>query len=160
MNRWMKGVMTVIAFLTAGMFISGAVDAQTALWNNVARHLDYMGYDCVVKDEGQRLYCSARKQTPGFSIKRHGGGLLIISYWSGTEYAKQNRAAFLNLVNTFNFMAVATRYYVDKDSDLALEVWLPGEYEKTSFTNAIEKFNGDWEEVKRRFSPAIQQFIR
>ena len=160
MNRQMKGIIAVIAFLTAGVIISGTLEAQNALWNNVARHLDYMGYNCVVKDGGQRLYCSNQKQYPNFSVKRQSGGLLIISYWSGSEYAKQNRAAFLNLVNTFNSMAVATRYYVDKDSDLALEVWIPGEYEKTSFTNAVEKFNRDWDEVQRKFSPAIQQFIR
>lgn len=160
MNRKFRGIVTVASFLAAGAILTGSVNAQAALWDNVARHLDYLGYNCTVKDEGQRLYCSTRRNYPSFSIKKHGGGMLLISYWSGSEYAKQNRAAFLNLVNTFNSMAVATRYYVDKDSDLALEVWIPGEYEKASFTNAVEMFNRDWDEVQRKFSQAISQYIR
>jgi len=160
MNRKVKGMLAVAVFFAVGVMLAGTSQAQSALWENVSRHLDYLGYNCVVKDEGARLYCSTQKHYPNFSIKKQSGGMLLISYWSGSEYGKQNRCAFLNLVNSFNAVSVATRYYIDKDSDLALEVWMPGEYEKNSFTNAIEKFNRDWDEIQRRFGQAISQYIR
>ncbi len=155
-----KWLPLVAILLVSGLIVADTSSAQDALWNQITNHMSYLGYRCVPKDDGKRLYCATDKHYPNFSLKRQSNGMLIVSYWTGSEYAKQNRAAFLNLVNSFNLLAVATRFYIDRDSDLALEVWIPGEYEKNSFTNAVENFNRDWDRVQSKFGEAILKYIR
>ncbi len=162
LSRKIKGSLVIIMFVITGVFFTGMTQAQNegALWTEIIKHLDYLSYKCVVKDEGRRLYCATQKHYPNFSLKKQSGGMLMVSYWTGSEYAKQNRSAFLNLVNSFNLLAVATRYYIDKDSDLALEVWVPGGYEKEAFSSAVENFNRDWDRVQQKFGQAILKYIR
>ncbi len=159
-KRNFKWFLLIAALLCSGIFVSDTTRANEAMWTQITTHMSYLNYRCVVKDEGKRLYCATDKHYPNFSLKKQAGGLLIVSYWTGSEYAKQNRAAFLNLVNSFNLLAIATRYYIDRDSDLALEVWVPGDYEKQSFTNAITEFNRDWDRVQQKFGEAILKYIR
>jgi len=159
-DRKLKGLLMVLIMLAACFSIKGISTANPALWNQITNHMSYLGYRCVVKDEGRRLYCATQKHYPNFSIKEQSGGLLLVSYWTGSEFAKQNRAAFLNLVNSFNLLSIATRYYIDRDSNLALEVWVAGGYEKESFTSAVENFNRDWDRVQTKFGQAILKYIR
>ncbi len=162
MNRtFLRASMIAIVFITS-VYFGNQASAQTASFQQMKNHLSYKGYKCNVDVQGKfsRLRCETDKQYPNFSVRPQSGGYLLSSYFSGSQYAKRHRAAFLNLVNNLNVLAITTRYYVDRDTDLALEVWIGGEYERQSFESTLENFNGDWDRIFSKFGDEIRTFLR
>jgi len=145
--------------LAGASFLAHGADQGNDM-KQMADHLAFMGYACTIEDEGKKLQCTTDKPTPNFTVRQQNLGFLIAAIFKGNEQAKEQRAAFLNLVNEFNILSIATRYYVDKDTDLALEVWLPGGYRRDDFTNAIDNFNNDWSRVVSKHEPELKKFIK
>jgi len=163
MNRILLKLSVFAIVLITGIYFGTSVSAQGVPFQQMKDHLSYKGYKCEVDVQGKfsRLRCTTEKAYPNFSVRPQSGGYLVSSYFSGSQYAKRHRAAFLNLVNNLNVLAIATRYYVDKDTDLALEVWLPGDYyNKQAFETSIENFNSDWDRIFSKFGDEIRTFLR
>ena len=163
MNRKLTKTALLAVILMSSFYFSNYLSAQQAAFTQMKNHLSYKGYKCEIDVQGKfsRLRCVTDKAYPNFSIRPQSGGFLISSYFSGSQYAKRHRAAFLNLVNNLNVLAIATRYYVDKDTDLALEVWMPGEnYDKTGFDGTIDNFNSDWDRIFAKFGDEVRLFLR
>jgi len=155
--------LSIVATILFTSIYFGNLGAQTAAFQMMKNHLSYKGYKCSIDVQGKfnRLRCETDKAYPNFSVRQQSGGFLLSSYFSGSQYAKTHRAAFLNLVNNLNVLAIATRYYVDRDTDLALEVWIPGEnYDKQGFDSTIENFNTDWDRIFSKFGDEVRQFLR
>lgn len=163
MNKATRNVIIIALVVIAGVYFSNMGSAQGAAFQQMKDHLSYKGYKCEIDVQGKfsRLRCSTEKAYPNFSIRPQSGGYLLSSYFSGSQYAKRHRSAFLNLANNLNVLAIATRYYVDKDTDLALEAWIPGDtYNKQAFDATIENFNSDWDRIFSKFGDEIRTFLR
>ena len=151
--------LAMLMALAGACFLAHGAD-QTNDIMQMADHLAFMGYACKVEDEGKKLQCTTDKPTPNFTVRQQNRGYLISAIFKGNEYAKEQRSAFLNLVNEFNILSIATRCYVDKDTDLTLEVWLPGSYRRDDFTNAVDNFTADWTRVVSRHETEMKKFIK
>ena len=101
-------------------------------------HLEFLGYDVSDNDERLRV---THAQNLNFSLKKFRGGVLITTFFGGSEYGKNNRGSFLALVNKLNQGAVVARYYVDSDGDMVIEGYCPGEYNKKTFSAFLDAFN-------------------
>jgi hypothetical protein len=163
MNKSFLKVAAFALILVACAYFGNYASAQNAAYQQMKNHLSYKGYKCDIDVQGKlsRLRCTTDKAYPNFSIRPQSGGYLLSSYFSGSQYAKRHRAAFLNMVNNLNVLAITTRYYVDRDTDLALEAWIGGEvYERSSFEATIDNFNTDWDRIFSKFGDEIRTFLR
>jgi hypothetical protein len=137
---------------------------NTAAQNNdfaqISDHLGYLEYKCTLEQEGSRLRCVTEKSDPNLTIKKQSNGYLIRSSYISSEYAKKNKPPFLDAINNFNSIAIATRYYADEEIDFIMELWLPGGYRKDDFSNAIKYFNYDFEQIKKKYKKELDQFLK
>ncbi len=157
--KWAISCLAVLMTLAGASFLAHGADQGNDM-KQMADHLAFMGYACTIEDEGKKLQCTTDKPTPNFTVRQQNLGFLIAAIFKGNEQAKEQRAAFLNLVNEFNILSIATRYYVDKDTDLVLEAWLPGVYRRDDFTNAVDNFNNDWSRVVSKHETELKKFIK
>ncbi len=153
-------LLLMLVLACAGLLPAGRLAAQNEDFTRMSDHLGFLGYRCAVEEGGKKLRCVTEKANLNFSINRQSGGYLIASFFRGSRYARENLNAFLNLINNFNNAAVATRYYLDADGDLAMELWLPGAYIRDDFGNAIENFNKDWSRLMRKYGDEVKQFLK
>jgi len=122
-------------------------------------HLEFLSYTCTMKNE-KNMYCKTSAIDPNFSLKKQSGGYLIQAFYTGSEKAKKERTAFLNFVNKCNTIAISTRYYIDKDTDLAMEVWFSGGYEKKAFANVLKQFNSDYIRIKTKYKEDFSYYLK
>ena len=102
-------------------------------------HLEFIGYTVSVNDDG--IVNAKHPNDLSFSMKEFKGGVLCAGYFGGSDHAKGNQGAFLQLVNELNLNAAAARFYIDSDGDLAIEGYYPGAYEKKRFGVFIDVYN-------------------
>lgn len=140
-----------IALLMLGTGTVSAAPPDNA--SDVIEHLEFMGYEVSMNDERIR---AVHNENINIMLKKFQGGILTVAYYGGSQYADDNRGAFLNLINTLNQKAVSARFYIDGDGDLAIESYYPGKYNRQGFSAFLKAFNleqsnlsGELDELQR-----------
>ena len=132
MNRFLGTL--VLCFALA----QGALADLPDKADEIGKHLEFLGYTVQPKDD--RLIAKHPKYF-NFYLKSFAGGILLTAYFTGSEYAKQHQGEFYALANELNKGSAVARYYVDQDTDLIIEAWYPGGYERVQFGVFIDGFN-------------------
>jgi len=105
------------------------------------QHLETMGYQVVPNGENLEL---THPRNPGIRLHPFYGGMRAIGYFAGSDYGKSHRDEWLPLINKFNQLAVAAKFYVDEDGDLAIEGYYPGDYKPQAFGLFLDAYNEDF----------------
>jgi len=134
----MKTTALALAGLLAFSTLAGA--AQIPNVQEIVDHLKFMGYQVTVGEDQDKIEVTHPVHL-NFLLRPFRGGLLISTYFIATEYGKANRAEFVEFANELNVEAAAARYYIDKDGDLAIEGYYPGDYDKSRFQVFLDAFN-------------------
>jgi hypothetical protein len=135
-------LLTLLILLASG--ISPLLAAPPENSGDVIKHLEFMGYEVSMDDE--RILAN-HSSNLNILIKSYRGGMLVTSYFRGTEYGQSNKSSWLTLINELNQNAAAARYYVDNDGDMAIEAYYPGDYNKKSFSAFLDAFNLDRDQL-------------
>jgi len=106
--------------------------------SDVVRHLEFIGYNVSMNSE---RISAKHPENPNILIKKYQGGMLFTTLHGSNDNGKRNRDKLLALVNELNSEAVVARYYIDKDGNMWIEGYYPGNYNKNSFSTFIEKYN-------------------
>ncbi|MGA9115493.1 MAG: hypothetical protein WB626_01820 [Bacteroidota bacterium] len=104
----------------------------------LVEHLEYLGYE--VTTDTTRVIAKHTRYL-NLVIRKFRGGLLVTSWYKGNAYAADNRDDFKSFVNDLNVEAVAVRFYVDRVSDMMIEGYFPGVYDKTHFAAFLDAYN-------------------
>ena len=105
---------------------------------DIIKHLEFEGYD--VSMDSNRIKATHSREL-NVLLQKYRGGMLVTAFFGGSDYGKQNRGEWLVLINKLNQGAAAARYYIDKDGDMAIEAYYPGEYNKKAFSAFLDAFN-------------------
>jgi hypothetical protein len=111
----------------------------------IINHLEFLGYT-VTADKDSLLAKHTKEWN--ISVRSYQGGILIAAFLEAEKKAKEDRGAFLEMINALNKEAKACRYYADKDGDLAIEAYYPGSYDKARFGTFIDVWKADSDELK------------
>lgn len=108
----------------------------------IAGHLEFLGYE-VSEDGGVTRALHSRRWN--LLMKEYKGGVLFTSFLGGNDFAKRgrNRQAYLEFINTMNHRASVARFYIDDDSDLVMEAFWAGDYDKVNFGEFMELWDAD-----------------
>ncbi len=123
----------------------------------VSTHLSFLGYEVSCDDEDQ-IYRAIHPVRTNFLFWKYRGGILLTSFYKSTRTAQTEYAGYLNQINTLNQEAAVCRFLADKENDLRLEAWFPGNYDKTTFGIFMESWHGD-SDLLRRLSPDLADFL-
>lgn len=115
-----------------------AVAAPPEKSQEIMEHLEFMGYEVSANTKKIK---AQHNEHLNINIKKYRGGMLITAYFGGSDYAKKNLPEFYKTLNKLNKQAASARYYIDSDTDLVLEAYYPGEYNKKNFSAFINAFN-------------------
>lgn len=124
MKRW-------IIFVLALIGIAGFLSAQDTL-EEMADHLTFLGYE--VDFDGE-VITADRSDAAEIVIEYYDKGVLFWAYWPAEMGI--DRSEFIESVNNLNYNASASRYYIDDDGDLVIEMWLPDHYDKKLFADSV-----------------------
>lgn len=130
-----------LTFVAVSALVAGTVQAalpQKA--DELKSHLEFLGYEITISDEVMR---ATHPTNLNVVLKGFRGGILVQSYLTASDYAKEHPTELMRFANTLNENATVARMYVDKDGDLALEAWFPGQYEKARFSLFLEEWHKD-----------------
>ena len=108
----------------------------------VRRHLEFLGYETT--DEGEGRIAAKHASKPNFVARDFHGGCLLSAYFKAAPPALQNRAAYLEAINSINAPATIARFYADSDSDLAMEAFYSFPYERSAFGHFMELWDQDF----------------
>jgi len=129
---------TIIALLFLSL---GAVGLKAEVFkgsDDYKKHMEFLGYEVTPK---KKTLQAKHGQFLNVWLKQYQKGILVIGYFGRNEKTKQYVAGFHKLINDLNKGASAARYYEDKDGDLAIEAWYPGNYERVRFGIFMDAFN-------------------
>ena len=144
---------TLPLLLLAGLLAPGQAKAQlpeTA--TDFANHLEFLGYEVV--ENASNL--TARHDTKlDILLQSYQGGVLIQSF---IEVVK-DRPLALSTANLLNLGAAVTRFYLDSDGDLAIEAWLPGEYDRGRFATFLDAWDADTMGQFRAHADEVRQLV-
>ena len=152
----MKNFAALLLALTLIAMGSVAQAAAPANAKAVKQHLEFLGYNVI--EEGD-LMAAVHNDYLNIAVQGLRGGILVTAPVGTTPYAKSHRNEFLDLINDLNAVAVAARYYIDKDGDLAVEGYYPGEYNKATFELFMREFHGAMNQMAERVS-TMTKFIK
>jgi hypothetical protein len=108
-------------------------------------HLEFLGYQCDVIDQGLRAR-HASNITLLFTYAR--GGIQIQTAFPGnsTEMDSVKRFALLNKLNE---AARVARFFWTEKGNLFVSAWMPGLYDKTRFAALMESWHDDIETLRK-----------
>jgi hypothetical protein len=122
-----------------------------------------VGYKCIPKPEDGDLFLHCEipgTEKPDFRIHEYNGGFRVFTFYISREEVTYESEALRNLVNEMNENALISRYYIDKDADVAAEFWYPLKtYDKNIFSVMMESFFQDWTSSIEKFSEKFQQLF-
>lgn len=127
------------------------------LMDQVSTHLSFLGYEVSCDDEDQ-IFRALHPVRTNFLFWKYRGGILLTSFYKATAAARTDYGEFLSNINTLNQEASVCRFLADKERDLRLEAWYPGNYEKTTFGVFMESWHDDTE-LLRRHGPELADFL-
>lgn len=133
-TKWAYGLACLVA-VSAGQ--AAVINNRDALVN----HLKIAGYEVEIRDN-ETLTVKSRTE-PNFIIRGTDEGLLFRCFFGGSNKAKANRTGFVGFVNQLNEKAMLVRYYVDSDTDLAIEALFPGDYDQRLLTIFLNSWRKD-----------------
>lgn len=110
------------------------------LMKKVCTHLEFMGYNIQIDEKVTKAKHDSRLN---ILLRDFNGGILLTAFFSGNDFAKRDRAGYLEFINGMNQKAAVTRVYADRDNDLAFEGWYPGMYDKAAFGTFIDLWDHD-----------------
>lgn len=117
---------------------------KQASMNQFATHLRFVGYDVRVEDE---VLIANHPSKPTVLVLVYSNGAILRSFFTHNSEASRNPLGFLELINGLNQKALVTRYYADKDSDLAYESFYASEYSQTNFARFLELWDIDFQSM-------------
>ena len=108
------------------------------LLNQVAEHLQYLGYSIEAHTPGEGLRAD-HKQRYGVILKSFQNGLLLRTYFD----TRANASQMSLFANTLNQEAVVARFLLAKDGFFVMEGWYAAPYDRAGFANFMEAWQQD-----------------
>lgn len=108
--------------------------------DQMVTHLEFLGY---VPDRQEAFIRLTHTKYLNFVLKEFGGGVLLSDYFIGNAHAKETRPEFVDFVNKMNQQATVARFYLDDETDLVVEAWLPAFYDKAIFAATMDAWQRD-----------------
>jgi hypothetical protein len=125
---------------------------------DIAKHLEFLGYQVKVDDHVIQALHPARRHF-NMVIKKYRGGMLVDTFFRGSDYGKSHMDAWLTLINKLNKKAAAARYYIDDDGDMIIEGYYPGEYNKQAFATFLDAFDLERSHMVE-FATEIKMYVK
>ncbi len=134
-----------LCFILACLLFIPSFPAMAQVFDGSDRfreHLSFLGY--AVEEQADNDQLVARHDSHANVVMRSfGGGVLLQSFYTMKRDREGLRATALELINRFNEKAKLTRFYIDKDGDLAIEALFLIEYDREDFGLFMETYNDD-----------------
>lgn len=137
----------VAIFIVMGMAVFSGSEvswAKSPSKDPVVSHLEYLGYECDVLEEGIRARHDSKLPV---IVQYFRGGIKVQTGFRGTELKKNEISRF----TTTNFLSASTRIahlYWNQDGHLFMDAWMPGLYEKTRFSVFMEAWEEDAQNIR------------
>jgi hypothetical protein len=103
-------------------------------------HLEFLGYTIEKREKSHR---ATHDRYLNFTYRPFQGGTLFSMFYEGSDFAKSNPLLFHAWNGGLNAKAVCARFYIDSDGDFVMESWLPGRYDKQTFSTFVEQWQAD-----------------
>lgn len=113
--------------------------------DQVRRHLEFLGYETT--DEGEGRIAARHATKPNLVARDFHGGCLLSAYFKAAQPAFQNRAGYLDAINSVNSPATIARFYADSDGDLAMEAFYSFPYDRNAFGQFMTLWDQDFVRV-------------
>lgn len=126
MTRYLTIFVTLMMICASSAFCSPPDNADA-----VIKHLEFLDYTIKFSDKNNII--AKHSSHLNCVIKKYRSGILFTSLIGANENGKKNQSSIYPLVNMLNKKAAASRFYLDKDSDLIIESYYPGAYNKETF---------------------------
>jgi hypothetical protein len=121
---------------------SGQAGELPAVLAPFVEHLRFLGYQ--VTPEGALLK-AVHDRSLNFTLREVSGGAMLLCYFEGKQ--SQIDLPRLEFVERLNQAATSARYYWDDESDLMVEAWFPGVYDRERFAVFMEAWRADGDRV-------------
>lgn len=132
--------------------------AEKSTTKDIVKYLNENGYECNSDPAG----INARTKRPvlNIHIKFLNDGILFTSVLNIKDNQKSKTEEIYSLVNDFNLDAVAIRYYVDRDLDVLVEAFFPGQFDKFRFSTFVTKWETEFISLVGEKRELIQKYIK
>jgi hypothetical protein len=133
MKNLLRTLLLSLALVSYGVYAAPPENAR-----EIQEHLEFNGYTVEVND--QRMLAKHASK-PNISLRKYNAGILLTSTYIGTDEGHNSRRRMIEIANSLNIDAVAARFYIDKDTDLIVEGYYSGVYDKEAFGIYLDKYN-------------------
>jgi hypothetical protein len=110
----------------------------------ILKHLEFLGYKASMDS---KHIVAKHPEHLNFYLKKYRGGMLFTSFFTSNAQGKKHRNDLIRIANELNKNAAAARYYIDKDGDLAIEGYYPGDYERQRFGIFLDTYNAESDNI-------------
>jgi hypothetical protein len=119
---------------------------MSAELDQIAGHLEFLGYAISADDEGRVV--ARHPSKPNLVVRDYRGGCLLTAYFTAGAAAGEDRAGYLDVINSLNSPATVARFYADDDDDLAAEAFYNLPYDRASFGRFMDLWDQDFDRAR------------
>lgn len=128
---------------------------MSADMDQVARHLEFLGYTVSTEQEGRLIATHTSK--PNLVARDYKGGCLLTAFFGADTGAKRKRQGYLETINSLNSPATVARFYADSDGDFATEAFYNYPYDRAAFGRFMDLWDQDFSRV---ITSDIAQYLK
>ena len=120
----------------------------TSPMEQIGSQFEALGYTVIRKVSGADGVLMARhRKKKNMALRMRNGSVLCTSIFHSTDFAKEDRAGYLDFINAVNQEVAIARVYADYEADLLFEAWLPDKLDITTLGTFLELWNDDIDQL-------------
>lgn len=151
---WMKLTLVVLTMLCGLVWRGAYSEASDQSKDPVIAHLEFLGYECDVLNEGIRARHSSRLS---LLVTHSWGGIKIQTGFRGVTGKLDDIARFQTL-NAVNASVRVAHFYWTTEGHLFAEAWIPGLYDKGRFAALLEAWEYDMQLLRESY-PKLKAYL-
>lgn len=121
----------------------------------VGNHLRFLGYEVSIED---RILFARHPTKSNIMVQVFIEGILMLTIFNCTDTAREDRAGYLELINSANEGAGVVRYFADRNSAFFIQAWYTGDYRQVDFGRFLELWYKDIEKLGKL--PGVERYLR
>jgi hypothetical protein len=137
------------------LLLSNRYASADSAYDPIIAHLDYLGYQCDMVEQGVRARHSSKLH---IVVSYHKGGILVQTAFPG-KASEEDLAKRHSIVNGVNLRTQVSHAAWTTEGHLFVSAWMPGLYDKNRFALFLDAWERD-SQVLREIAPDLKPYLK
>lgn len=144
-----------VVVLLLSLLVTHRYAAADSAYDPIVAHLEYLGYQCDMVEQGVRARHSSKLH---IVVSYHKGGILVQTAFPG-KGSEEDLSKRHGIANGVNLRTQVSHAAWTTEGHLFMSAWMPGLYDKTRFALFLDAWERD-SQVLRELASDLKPYLK